>query len=231
MSRKTRVGAWSLLAVVSLSLAGCFDDGKSAGTAVVDPGPGSGNVDPNVDPQNRAPTISGTPATSAKTNAPYTFQPLASDPDGDPLTFEVVNKPSWASFDNTTGRLAGTPSSSSTGRFGGIQIVASDGEAEDTLGPFEVVVASDTVSGSATLSWIPPTENVDGTPLMNLAGYVIRYGTRADTLDKSLKLTNPGLTSTVIEGLPAATWYFTLIAYTSSGSESAPSGVASKTIG
>jgi hypothetical protein len=31
--------------------------------------------------------------------------------------------------------------------------------------------------GQATLSWTAPDENTDGTPLINLAGYRIYYGT------------------------------------------------------
>jgi hypothetical protein len=35
----------------------------------------------------------------------------------------------------------------------------------------------DAISGQATLSWDPPTTNVDGTPLTDLAGYKVYYGT------------------------------------------------------
>lgn len=45
---------------------------------------------------NRAPTISGKPATSATVGKSYTFQPTARDPDGDKLTYSISNKPAWA---------------------------------------------------------------------------------------------------------------------------------------
>jgi len=220
-----------LALVMSLALTACFDcDGKKGTTA------GGSAMTPPVTPPsqapdpNDAPTISGTPVTTARTDQPYEFQPVASDPDGDAIVFEVVNKPSWANFDRATGRLFGTPSSSATGTFPGISIVASDGVAESVLGPFDITVTSTAASGSATLAWQPPTENVDGTPLTNLAGYVIRYGTTADALDQVLRVPNPGITSSVVEGLTPATWYFSLSAYNSAGVESAPSSVASKNV-
>ena len=55
------------------------------------------------------PTISGAPATTVVVGTPYTFTPTASDPDGQPLTFSIRNRPTWASFDTATGRLQGTP--------------------------------------------------------------------------------------------------------------------------
>ncbi len=155
------------------------------------PAPTTPPTTPPISEPNQAPTISGTPLTSAKTNQPYAFQPTASDPDGDKVTFNVYNKPAWATFDTTTGKLAGTPSSSSTGKFSNITIVASDGTNSDQLGPFEITVASTATTGSATLSWQPPTENADGSPLTNLAGYVIRYGKQSDALTLEVKISNP----------------------------------------
>jgi hypothetical protein len=193
--------------------------------------PTSPSTSPPTSATNLAPTISGTPLTAAKTNQLYTFQPTASDPDGDTITFNVYNKPVWASFDTKTGKLAGTPSSSSTGTFAGITIVASDGASSSQLGPFDITVASTATTGSATLSWQPPTENADGSPLVNLAGYVIRYGTQSDALKLEVRINNAGITTAVLENLSPATWYFTVSAFTSAGVESLPSAVRSKTVG
>jgi len=55
--------------------------------------------------------------------------------------------------------------------------------------------------GAATLSWQPPTQYVDGTPLQDLAGFKIRYGTVADKLDQIVTVPNPGITSAMIESL------------------------------
>src|SRR5262249_9125978 len=56
---------------------------------------------------DRAPTISGAPTTSVTVGAAYSFKPTASDPDGNPLTFSIANKPTWASFSTATRQLSG----------------------------------------------------------------------------------------------------------------------------
>jgi len=236
ITARTRALALSFL--ISLSLTACLGSSSKSGTIppVASPAP-QPTTTPTTPPTstptpapNRAPTISGTPLTSAKTNQSYAFQPTAIDPDGDKLTFSVSNKPVWASFDTKTGRLTGTPSSSSTGKFSNITIVASDGTNNSQLGPFDITVASTAATGSATLSWQPPTENADGSPLTNLAGYVIRYGTKSDALALEVRISNPGITTAMIESLAPATWFFTVSAYTSTGVESMPSAVGSKTV-
>ncbi|MFO1395085.1 MAG: putative Ig domain-containing protein [Steroidobacteraceae bacterium] len=170
-------------------------------------------------PANRAPTISGTPSTSAKAGQPYAFAPTASDPDGQALTFSISGKPSWASFDTKTGALTGTPGDTSVGTYGPITISVSDGAATATLPSFSVVVAAAT-TGWATLSWVPPTQHVDGTPLTDLAGYRVMYGQSATTLDNTLQVAGASITTATIQGLKAGTWYFAVKAYTADGSES-----------
>jgi Putative Ig domain len=235
ITARTRAIAVTLL--ISLSLTACFDSGNKRASSA-GPDPVATPTDPTTSPPtnppisapNKAPTISGTPLTAAKTNQAYAFQPTAVDPEGDTITFKISNKPAWASFDTKTGRLAGTPSSSSTGKFSGITIVATDGKNNSQLGPFDITVTSTTTTGSATLSWQPPTENADGSPLTNLAGYVIRYGTQSGALTLQVKISNPGITTAMIEDLAPAKWYFTVSAYTSTGVESMPSAVGSKTV-
>ncbi|HKU15633.1 MAG TPA: putative Ig domain-containing protein [Steroidobacteraceae bacterium] len=181
---------------------------------------------------NRAPTISGTPPTTVKSGVAYAFTPTAKDADGDKLTFTIANKPAWATFSSTTGKLAGTPSSAQTGTYSNITIRVSDGKASAALPAFKIVVSSSTTTtGSATLSWTPPTLNTDGSTLTNLAGYRIYYGTSSGALNRTVQVANPGLSRYVVENLTAATtWYFSVRAYSSSGQESSGSNVASKRI-
>jgi hypothetical protein len=110
-------------------------------------------------PANRPPTISGSPATSVTAGQAYSFQPTASDADGNTLTFSVQNKPSWASFTTSTGRLSGTPTSSNVGTFSNILISVSDGQASASLSAFSIAVTAappanraPTISGSPTTS-------------------------------------------------------------------------------
>ncbi len=178
---------------------------------------------------NSPPTISGTPPASVLAGQSYSFQPSASDSNGDTLTFSISNRPSWASFDTTTGRLYGTPTSGDVGSYANIRITVSDGAASASLAAFSVAVTQ-VSNGTATISWLPPTQNTDGTPLTDLAGYRIHYGTSPSALNLVVDINNPGLTSYMIQNLTPATWYFSLRAYSSDGVESAPSNTASKTI-
>lgn len=85
-------------------------------------------------------------------------------------------------------------------------------------------------AGSATLSWYPPTEHVDGTALTNLAGYRIYYGKSATALNQSIVINNLGLTRYLIENLSRARWYFAMTAVSSQGTESARSTTVSKRV-
>jgi hypothetical protein len=179
---------------------------------------------------NSAPTIAGAPPTAAREGQAYDFRPVATDADGDTLSFTIANRPSWATFDAWTGRLSGTPGAGSVGIYRDVTIRVSDATAAATLPVFSISVEQASL-GSATLSWSAPTTRVDGSPLTNLAGYRIRYGTVAGSFPNQLQIPNPGITSGVVQNLPAATYYFVVVAYDANGLESAPSAVVSKTIG
>jgi hypothetical protein len=143
---------------------------------------------------NRAPTISGTPPTSVNAGSAYAFRPTAADANGDKLTFSIANKPAWATFSTSTGQLSGTPMSASAGTYANVAISVSDGKASTALAPFAITVA-DTSNGAASLTWMPPTQNTDGTALTNLAGYRIVYGASASQLTQTIQLTNAGLSN------------------------------------
>ncbi len=66
---------------------------------------------------NVAPTISGTPPSTAKVGQFFSFTPIASDINGDSLVFSINNKPSWAFFDTSNGKLYGTPSTNHIGSY------------------------------------------------------------------------------------------------------------------
>lgn len=180
---------------------------------------------------NRAPTISGTPATSVAAGSAYNFQPSGADADGDTLMYSIQNKPSWATFSTTTGKLSGTPSSGGT--HSGIVIAVSDGKGgSDSLPTFSINVSSapPPTNGSATVSWTPPTQNTDGSTISNLAGFRVQYGSSPSALTQTIQIANSGLATYVVTGLSSGTWYFAVRAYTSSGAESANSSVVSKAI-
>ncbi len=184
---------------------------------------------PPTPPGNQPPTISGTPAQAVTVGMVYQFRPQASDPDGQSLTFSIANRPAWASFNAATGELSGTPGPEHVGQTNNIVISVTDGQASASLAAFSITVA-DVQMGSATLRWTPPTMNEDGSPLTDLRGYRVYYGTSSNRMNTTLELPNPGLTTVVVENLAAATWYFTVRAYNDANIESASSNVASKTI-
>jgi hypothetical protein len=212
------------VAGAALALAGCGGDEAESTTAAAPsptpPPPGGGN---------RAPTISGSPLTSVLQGVAYAFQPSAADADGNALTFSIANRPSWATFNTGTGRLSGTPSASAVGTYANITISVTDGTASTSLGSFTIQVVG-TATGSATLSWSPPTQNSDGSPLTNLAGYRVYWGTSQGNYPNSVLLNNAGLTSYMVEQLTPATWYFAMTAVNTNGAESQVSNMASKQV-
>ncbi len=183
---------------------------------------------------NSPPTIRGTPPTAVTVGNTYDFQPTAQDSNNDTLTFIIANKPSWATFSPSTGRLTGTPTTSNLGVTSDIRISVTDNKATASLASFSITVSAasggGTTTGAATLSWTPPTTNTDGSALTDLAGYRISYGIGTNSMTSTVQIPSPGITSAMIESLTSGTWYFAVKAYTSSGVESPVSSVVSKTI-
>jgi hypothetical protein len=178
---------------------------------------------------NSKPTISGLPATSVNEGASYTFIPTANDANNDKLTFSVQNLPSWAAFSTSTGTLSGKPTSANVGIYPNIIVSVSDGTASASLAPFSIAV-NQTSNGSAQINWSAPTQNTDGSALTNLSGYRINYGTSQTNLSNSIQIKNPGIASYVVTNLSGGTWYFDVVAYNSSGTQSVASTLGSKTI-
>ena len=77
---------------------------------------------------------------------------------------------------------------------------------------------------SITFSWEPPTQNSDGSPITNLAGYKIHYGTSSSDYTQTVAVDNAGLTRFVVDNLPSGTYYFAITAYNAQGLESPLSG-------
>ena len=178
-----------------------------------------------------APTISGSPAGSVVADTAYSFTPSHTDPSNQTLVFSIANAPAWASFDTTTGRLSGTPSASNVGMTSGITITVSDGTSHATLPAFSIVVTEPpATSGSATLNWVAPTTNTDGTRLTNLSGYRIHYGSSVSAMTQTVQITNPAELTYTLTNLSAGTWYFEIVAYNSVDVDSSDSGVVSKEI-
>lgn len=161
--------------------------------------------------------------------ASYSFRPTASDPDGNTLTFSIQGKPSWVTFSTQNGQLTGTPTATDVGASAPITISVSDGSATTVLAAFTITV-SQTANGSATLNWTTPTQNTDGSTLNNLAGYQILYGTSPGSLNQTVQIDNPSLTTAIVGNLSSGTWYFAIRALASGGQAGVQTNVASKVI-
>jgi hypothetical protein len=221
-------------------LAGCFDESEQSKTA---PSGGTGGASapaptptpaPNPSTSNLPPSISGAAPTRATVGEDYSFKPAATDPDGDPISFSASGVPKWLTFDPASGSLAGRPSAADVATYTGIRISVTDGKATASLriAQLDVVQASAGGSpGSATLEWEAPTVNADGTPLTDLAGYNIRFGTSPGVLDRLVEVRNPGITTFVVDDLAPATWYFAISSVNSEGIESQTTSLVWTTIG
>lgn len=203
------------------------------GTAVVtimDNDTGTGTPPPP--PPNSAPTISGTPQGTVVINNDYSFTPTVNDPEDDTLTFSVTNLPVWASFNESNGQISGMPNNTHIGLYTGIIIsVRDNANPAVELASFSIEVLNTATLGSATLSWDAPTQKVDSSPLTDLAGYNIYYGTTPGIYPSVININNPGLTSYVVDNLPGGTTYhFVVTAIDAAGNESGFSNMSTKTL-
>lgn len=90
---------------------------------------------------------------------------------------------------------------------------------------------SDTIlfAGEATLTWDPPTTNVDNTELTDLAGYKVYYGTSPGKYGEPIDVQNV-IKYTVPNLIGGDIYYFAVTAYDTLMNESGFSNEVSKTI-
>jgi hypothetical protein len=222
----------SILLTAGLLLAGC---GNGVGVSPADTAAVAGVPNPPATPSPPPSTpvaLTGTPATSVTVGQNYAFQPTVSAGAG-AVTFQIQGKPTWAAFNASTGALTGTPAVANEGTAAGITITATNAGGSSSIGPFAIVVNAPPASpatGSANLSWTVPTENTDGSPLTNLAGSHIYYGTSAGVWTSTIAVLDATQTSYVVSGLASGTYYFAIVAFNTAGDDSPQSNMASKTI-
>lgn len=224
MSIATQIRSWP--AMLFLLLAACgggdrmgaLDTGATPPPATPPPG------------ANRPPEISGTPPNVATVGQRWLFQPSISDPDGSGVTVSATNLPGWITLYPSTGRMQGTPAEEDVRTWSNIRLTVSDGQASATLPAFSLTVVSQGAAmGTVTLSWAPPTQRTDGSPIGALAGYRLLYGQVSRDYDHTIRIDNPGVTRYVVERLGPGTWYFAVQAVDSDGLVSEPSAEASRT--
>ncbi len=87
---------------------------------------------------NRSPTITSSAVTTAAESQPYLYQVVATDPDGDALTYRLVSSPSGMTM--AAGLVAWTPSSTHVGNQG-VVVEAMDGRGGTAQQSFQVTVS------------------------------------------------------------------------------------------
>jgi hypothetical protein len=218
----TSLPAWATFSSTSGALTGkpaAANVGTTSGIVIsVSDGTNSASLPAFAITVESGPSISGSPATSVSVGTAYNFTPSASDAAGGTLSFSITNKPSWATFSIATGQLTGTPTAANVGTTSGIVISVSDGTATASLPGFAIAV---TQSSTATLSWTAPTTNTNGTALTDLSGYIVSYGTSPTALTNAVTISNAATTSYSFAGLAAGTWYVSIVATASDGTQSA----------
>ena len=181
-------------------------------------------------PANQPPVIGGTPSTEVLVGDSYLFAPSSSDADGDTLSFTILNAPAWASFDNQTGSLSGTPQVGDEGSYTDIEIRVSDGQSSASLTPFTLVVGAVQTTGSATLSWIAPATRIDGSSLSlsEIDGYRIYMGDSESALEPVMDLNDNSITQYTLSNIAVGTHFYSITAYDVDGQESDLSNIVSK---
>lgn len=102
-----------------------------------------------------APRITTSPSTEAVPGILFIYQPVASDPDGDVLTFTLEEAPPGLAMSATTGRIEWTPQVDQVGSHA-VRFVARDGRGGESRQSFTIVV------GSAGATLPPVIESVPG---------------------------------------------------------------------
>jgi len=106
--------------------------------------------------------ISGSPPRTVRVGALYSFTPSVSDPSKGRLYFSVENKPKWASFSSTTGRLWGTPTAAEVGTQVNIRIAVTDSVVNAYLPLFDVAVEAAASADKPVISGTPATRVTAG---------------------------------------------------------------------
>jgi YD repeat-containing protein len=120
------------------------------------------------------PMINSSPITQAYGGVPYTYDVIASDPNGDPLTYSFAinsNANNWLSINSATGVISGTPAASLDGQTLNLTVTVANGEHDSNGVPLIATQAfSLTISNSSqqkfppSITSTPPNSAVEGTP-------------------------------------------------------------------
>lgn len=104
---------------------------------------------------NRPPQITSTPPAAATEDQSYAYTPVATDPDGDPITWRFAKAPTGATIDPATGRIAWTPGDADAGKDVEFEIQACDNKGACTTQSWKTQVTN--VPDAPVFTSTPPT--------------------------------------------------------------------------
>lgn len=99
-------------------------------------------------PANNAPRVTSPSSVEAVIDSLFRYTAFANDPDGNPVTLQITNAPSWTAVNGSS--ITGTPNAQTPDTM--FTVIASDGELADTQGVAVAIVNQiPTVSYSAQI--------------------------------------------------------------------------------
>ncbi len=209
---------------VQLSNGRAYAYGKNAGKTTVTATSGSTSGSATLTVTNATlVSLAVTPANPSIANG-TTKQFKATGTFSDNTTQDLTTTVVWSSS-NTGVATISSSALATAAAVGSTTITATSG---GISGTDNLTVTASTTTGSAIVSLSAPTRNADGTPLTDLAGYRVYYGTSSGNYSKMIDIGNV-LTYT-INNLVSGTYYFAVTAYDSQNLESSYSNEVSGTI-
>lgn len=140
---------------------------------------------------------------------------------------------SWTATDAASctagGGWSGTFATSGSLNIGPLAVGTTFSLSCDGPGGSVLEMISVAVVGPVALSWVAPEENVDGSALVNLAGYRIYYGDGSRSYSDMVELSEPAATSHILN-LASGDYYVAMTALDAQGNESGYSNEVIKTV-
>jgi len=210
--------------ILSAFMAGCSGSSGSNSSQIVDPTdpPESPATPPEQEPPaEEEPPVEEAPPTaemSVAEDVVATDEPVV-------LTWSSSN----ADECRASGGWNGTRGVSGTASVGTIEASTTFTLTCSGPGGSAVAMLSVSVYGTLTLNWQPPSENVDGTPLDDLAGYRIYFGPDSRDYSDQVAINGSDVTSQDVV-LASGSYYFAMTALDVDGNESAYSNEVVKVV-